>query len=63
MDFLDLGTIMFLGKFGKRPMQFFGLWGTLSFLIGFIIFAYLTHSKFFFDLSGLTQRPYFFSRL
>src|SRR6185436_12132375 len=58
--FLDLGTIMFLGKFGKRPMQFFGLWGTLSFLIGFIIFAYLTISKFFFDQSGLTQRPLFF---
>jgi len=29
--FLDLATIMFLGKFGKRPMQFFGLWGTIFF--------------------------------
>jgi glycosyltransferase involved in cell wall biosynthesis len=58
--FLDLGTIMFLGKFGKRPMQFFGLWGTLSFFIGFCIFTYLTISKFFFDKSGLTQRPLFF---
>ncbi len=58
--FLDLATIMFLGKFGKRPMQFFGLWGTLSFLIGFFIFTYLTISKFFFDQTGLTQRPLFF---
>ena len=58
--FLDLGTIMFLGKFGKRPMQFFGFWGTLFFLIGFLIFLYLTIAKFFFDQDGLTQRPLFF---
>lgn len=58
--FLDLGTIMFLGKFGKKPMQFFGFWGTLSFLAGFIIFVYLTLSKFFLDQTGLTQRPLFF---
>lgn len=58
--FLDLGTIMFLGKFGKKPMQFFGLWGTLFFFMGFFIFLYLTISKFFFDHTGLTQRPLFF---
>ncbi|MBC7848735.1 MAG: glycosyltransferase family 2 protein [Chitinophagaceae bacterium] len=58
--FLDLATIMFLGKFGKKPMQFFGLWGTLSFLIGLGIFTFLTISKFFFDQTGLTQRPLFF---
>lgn len=58
--FLDLSTIMFLGKFGKRPMQFFGFWGTLSFLIGLGIFTFLTISKFFFDQTGLTQRPLFF---
>lgn len=61
--FLDLATIMFLGKFGKRPMQFFGFWGTLLTLIGFIIFSYLTISKFFFDATGLTQRPLFFVAL
>src|SRR5690348_9433552 len=33
---LDLLSITFIGKFGRRPMQFFGTWGTLSFLIGFI---------------------------
>jgi glycosyltransferase involved in cell wall biosynthesis len=34
--FLDLITISFLSKFGKRPMHFFGLWGTLMFLFGTI---------------------------
>ncbi|MFN8243463.1 MAG: glycosyltransferase family 2 protein [Ferruginibacter sp.] len=58
--FLDLGTIMFVGKFGKRPMHFFGLWGTLAFLLGLGIFVYLTISKFFFDQTGMTQRPLFF---
>ena len=58
--FLDLGSIMFVGKFGKRPMHFFGSWGTLCFLAGFFIFLYLTISKFFFDQTGMTQRPLFF---
>lgn len=58
--FLDLMTIFFVGKFGKRPMHFFGLWGTLSFLLGLTIFIYLTISKFFFDITGMTQRPLFF---
>jgi len=58
--FLDLGSIMFVGKFGKRPMHFFGLWGTLCFFFGFVIFLYLTITKFFFDQSGMTQRPLFF---
>ena len=61
--FLDLGSIMFVGKFGKRPMHFFGLWGTLSFILGFGIFTYLTISKFFFDSTGMTQRPLFFFAL
>ncbi len=58
--FLDLLTIFFVGKFGKRPMHFFGLWGTLSFSFGLLIFSYLTVSKFFFDVTGMTQRPLFF---
>lgn len=61
--FLDLASIMFVGKFGKNPMHFFGLWGTLSFLFGFIVSLYLTVSKFFFDQTGLTQRPLFFVAL
>ncbi len=44
--FLDLATILFLNKFGKRPMQFFGLLGTLFFLIGFTASIYLVLAKF-----------------
>ena len=61
--FLDLASIMFVGKFRKNPMHFFGLWGTLSFLFGFIVFVYLTISKFFFDQTGMTQRPLFYIAL
>ncbi len=61
--FLDLFSISFVGKFGKRPMHFFGLWGTLSFVLGLSIFTYLTISKFFFDTTGMTQRPLFFFAL
>ncbi len=58
--FLDLMSIVFVGKFRKNPMHFFGLWGTMSFAFGFIVFIYLTITKFFFDKTGLTQRPLFF---
>ena len=37
--YLDLFTIMFISKFGKQPMHFFGLIGTISFLLGFIAFV------------------------
>ncbi|HEU0065154.1 MAG TPA: glycosyltransferase family 2 protein, partial [Flavisolibacter sp.] len=39
--FLDLMSIIFVSKFTKKPMHFFGLWGTLVFLFGFIITLYL----------------------
>ncbi len=58
--FLDLASILFVGKFGKRPMHFFGSWGTVSFIFGLTVFIYLTISKFFLDKTGLTQRPLFF---
>ena len=58
--FLDLMTIFFVGKFGKRPMHFFGLWGTLAFVFGLMVFTYLTISKFFFDVTGMTDRPLFY---
>ena len=61
--FLDLASIMFVGKFKKNPMHFFGLWGTLSFLFGFIVFLYLTVTKFFFDQTGMTERPLFYIAL
>ena len=57
---LDLASIVFVGKYAKRPMHFFGTWGAVAFILGFFIFIYLTLSKFFFDKTGLTQRPLFF---
>lgn len=61
--FLDLGTIMFLGKFGKRPMQFFGLLGTLFFLIGAVASVYLVMAKFIAPEFSLTNRPSFYIAL
>ncbi len=61
--FLDLASIVFVGKFRKNPMHFFGLWGTIAFLFGFGVSLYLAISKFFFDKTGLTQRPLFFFAL
>ncbi|GAC1388331.1 MAG: glycosyltransferase family 2 protein [Ginsengibacter sp.] len=58
--FLDLASIVFVGKFRKNPMHFFGLWGTLVSGFGFIVFLYLSISKVFFDKTGMTQRPLFF---
>ena len=60
---LDLASILFVGKYGKRPMHLFGSWGMFSFLFGFVVFFYLFLSKFFFDQTGLTQRPLFFVAL
>jgi glycosyltransferase involved in cell wall biosynthesis len=60
---LDLASIMFVGKYGKRPMHLFGSWGFVFFLLGFCIFFYLTISKFFFDKTGLAQRPVFYVAL
>jgi len=61
--FLDLASIMFVGKFRKNPMHFFGSLGTLSVLFGFVVILYLTISKFFFDQTGMTERPLFYIAL
>jgi glycosyltransferase involved in cell wall biosynthesis len=61
--FLDLTTIMFIGKFGKKPMQFFGLLGTLSFMIGFLISLYLIVSKILDVDFAITNRPLFYIAL
>jgi glycosyltransferase involved in cell wall biosynthesis len=44
---LDLMSIFFVGKFGKRPMHFFGTMGVLSFLAGLIIAVWLIWSKLY----------------
>ncbi|BAV06266.1 Glycosyltransferase involved in cell wall bisynthesis [Filimonas lacunae] len=59
--FLDLATITFISKFGKRPMHFFGLYGTLFFLIGLISCGYLCVAKLHYaDNFSLTNRPAFY---
>lgn len=58
--FLDLGSIMFVGKYGKRPMHVFGLLGTIVFFIGALIWAYLAIAKFIFMQYKMTERPLFY---
>lgn len=57
---LDLMSISFVGKFGKRPMHFFGSLGVLSFLIGFGILTYLTVAKTIYQQYGIADRPLFY---
>ncbi len=57
---LDLMSIMFVSKFGKRPMHFFGSLGFLSIFIGFISLTYLSIDKLFFGAPGIATRPLFF---
>ena len=61
--FLDLLSITFVGKFSKRPMHFFGLWGTLFFMVGLGISMYLIISKIIDNSFALTNRPGFFLAL
>ena len=58
--FLDLMTIQFLSKFGKKPMQLFGLVGTLFFLIGFFAFGTIIFDKFLNPEYSVTNKPAFF---
>lgn len=57
---LDLFSIMFVGKYGKRPMHFFGVFGLLFGFVGFLILTYLSISKLIWDVSGIADRPAFF---
>jgi glycosyltransferase involved in cell wall biosynthesis len=66
---LDLVSIFFVGKFGKRPMHFFGTMGVLSFLIGFFIVIWLIAVKLY-DISmgiplkrDVTDQPLFYIAL
>src|SRR5688572_5210846 len=58
--FLDIMSIMFVGKFGKRPMHLFGTLGLLFFLAGFSILAYLSILKYVKDIVKISDRPVFF---
>lgn len=59
---LDLLSVAFMGKFGKKPMHFFGAIGTLMFILGFGLVFYMVIHKLFFDQGSrlLAQRTEFF---
>lgn len=57
---LDLLSIMFMGKFGKRPMHFFGVIGTFIFFGGLGILAWLSADKILFNAIGIANRPAFY---
>jgi glycosyltransferase involved in cell wall biosynthesis len=66
--FLDLLTITFFSKFGKRPMHLFGLLGTILFIIGFAFAFYLGAYKLYNSFTHhparlITQRPSFYISL
>ena len=63
--FLDLLTLRFLNKFGKRPMHFFGFWGSVMFFIGFSFAFYLGIDKLFLNPSGrlISELPEFYIAL
>lgn len=66
--FLDLISLWFLAKFGKKPMHFFGLAGTLSFIIGFFTTIYIIADKLITQANGgayraVTAQPLFYIAL
>jgi glycosyltransferase involved in cell wall biosynthesis len=63
--FLDLITISFISRFGKRPMHFFGAWGAIILFVGFCFALYLGIDKLFINPSGIliTDRPQFYIAL
>jgi len=66
--FLDLITIWFLSRFGKRPMHLFGAMGSLMFIIGFMLAGYIGISKLYHMYNNMrynlvTDSPWFFIAL
>ena len=51
--FLDLLTITFVSRFRKKPMHFFGVFGSIMFTLGFLLFAYLGGTKLYFIINNL----------
>ena len=66
--FLDLLSILFISRFGKKPMHFFGTLGSLMFLVGFLLAAWLGAQKLYLVHLGIktslvTESPYFYLAL
>jgi glycosyltransferase involved in cell wall biosynthesis len=58
--FLDLISITFVTRFGRKPMHIFGALGSLLFFAGFVIAAYLAYAKLFMEGYRMTERPLFY---
>jgi glycosyltransferase involved in cell wall biosynthesis len=58
--FLDLLSIMFVSRFGKKPMHLFGLLGSIIFFLGLLSAVYLTYARFFMAGYKMTDRPIFY---
>ena len=54
--FLDLLTITFVSRFGKKPMHLFGILGTLMFILGFILFSYIGGDKLYYIFNNLPAK-------
>lgn len=67
--FLDLMSVTFMTKFGKQPMHFFGVWGSLMFLLGGIVSSYLIAQKVYYSMftdlvpRNVTDQPLFYLSL
>ena len=61
--FLDLASITFISKYGKRPMHFFGFGGMVVSLLGLLIILCLGISKIIDPSSSITNRPFFYISL
>jgi glycosyltransferase involved in cell wall biosynthesis len=66
--FLDLMSLWFLSKFGKKPMHFFGTTGILMFLIGFVMTVWIIVAKLVHQAQGahyraVTDQPLFYLAL
>ena len=66
--YLDLITLWFTSRFGKKPMHIFGLWGSAMFFIGLIAFIVVLTAKFISIIEGdlrplVTNSPYFYISL
>ncbi|MGD1844842.1 MAG: glycosyltransferase family 2 protein [Salibacteraceae bacterium] len=66
--FLDLLSITFVGRFRKKPMHFFGLLGTIIFIVGFLASLWIGIEKIYFLSTGIkarlvTENPFFYLAL
>jgi glycosyltransferase involved in cell wall biosynthesis len=62
--FLDLLSITFISRFGKKPMHFFGFWGSAIFLLSFAFLIYLSTERIIIGPDyGLTSKPLFYITL